>query len=228
MSRNILLTPDEFYHIYNRGTEKRDVFMDTGDYDRFLALMYLCNSLEPVHIGNSSRRQSSEGLENLLTGERGETLVDITAYCLMPNHFHLLIREKEVNGTSCFMQKLLTGYTMYFNRKYERTGTLFQGKFKASHVAEDRHLKYLLSYIHLNPVKLFDPKWKENGIRDRKKAKQYLREYHYSSYLDYLGQTRCASVILNQSVLPEYFSEAHDFESYVDEWLLFKSSEGIT
>src|SRR5665811_1016155 len=115
MSRNISIAPGEFYHLYNRGTEKRDIFTDRADRERFLALLYLCNTTEPVHIDDIQKSRGSTsrkiGLEMLFEIEREDTLVDICAYCLMPNHFHLLVREKEELGISRFMQKLMTGYT---------------------------------------------------------------------------------------------------------------------
>ena len=141
----------------------------------------------------------------------------------MPNHFHLLIYEHSEGGISKFMQKLTTAYTMYFNKKNDRSGALFQGKFKATHVDEDRYLQYLLSYIHLNPVKLIDPKWKENGITDRTAAEKYLQKYTPSSYLDYLGENRAENMIVDMSVLPDYFDSARDFKQHVTEWLDYNS-----
>lgn len=222
MSRNISLAPDEFYHLYNRGTEKRNIFSIEADRERFIALLYLCNTIEPVHIDDIKKSRGSTSLELLLESERAETLVDICTYCLMPNHFHLLVREKEDGGISRFMQKLLTGYTMYFNKRHDRSGALFQGKYKVTHADEDRYLKYLVSYIHLNPVKLIDPLWKENGIRDRKSAEKYLREYRYSSYPDYLEIPRIESKIINRTALPEYFCDTRDFENDITDWLEYQ------
>jgi hypothetical protein len=114
---------------------------------------------------------------------------------------------------------------MYFNKKSERTGKLFEGRFKATHVDSDRYLKYLFSYIHLNPVKLIDPRWKKDGIQNREEARSYLRGYLYSSYLDYFGEVRDEMVILNRDSFPDYFRSAKEFEEFVDEWLLFKNFE---
>lgn len=222
MSRNVSIAPDEFYHLYNRGTDKRVIFDTDTDRDRFLALLYLCNTTEPVHIDEIRKARGSTSLQSLLAIEQEEPLIDICAYCLMPNHFHLLVREKEDHGISRFMQKLMTGYTMYFNKLNERTGSLFQGKFKATHADEDNYLKYLISYIHLNPVKLIEPQWKENGIRNRKSAEKFLNGYRHSSYLDYLGESRIESKILNKDALPDYFSNVRDFEKEVTDWLSYK------
>ena len=153
--------------------------------------------------------------------ERGESIVDIGAYCLMSNHFHLLVREQKEGGISKFLEKLSTAYSKFFNKKYERTGSLFEGRFRAAHVDSDEYLKYLFSYIHLNPVKLVDPKWKENGIKDKIKSKGHLDSYRYSSYQDYRGLNREEGLILNRTVFPEYFNKPADFDDFIDEWLLF-------
>src|SRR3989338_5483185 len=100
----------------------------------------------------------------------------------MPNHFHLLLKEIEMGGISQFMGKLSTAYSMYFNKKYERTGSLFEGRFKSSRIANDNYLHYLFAYIHLNPIKLIEPMWKEKGINDFARAKEFLGRYNYSSY----------------------------------------------
>lgn len=217
MTRTFTFAPSEFYHIYNRGTEKRDIFMSRSDQDRFLTLLYLANQSDPADL----KLQGRTLLEKV---ERtGIPLVEIVAYCLMPNHFHLLIREIKDGGISKFMQKVTTGYTMYFNKWHERSGSLFQGKFKATHVADDRYLRYLISYIHLNPVKLIEPKWKETGIIDKTRAEKYLETYTPSSYLDYLGKKRAEGIILASEVLPEYFSSGMDFKIFVTEWLTYNS-----
>lgn len=216
MARTFSFAPNEFYHIYNRGTEKRNIFMSRADRDRFLALLYLTNQDSPADL----KLQGSTLLE-IVERRTSPQLVEIVAYCLMPNHFHLLVRGLEEGGLSKFMQKLTTGYTMYFNKKNERSGSLFQGRFKATHIDNDRYLQYLISYIHLNPIKLIEPGWKETGIADKARAEQYLETYGYSSYLDYLGTKRPETTILTREALPEYFSSGIDFKTFVTEWLTY-------
>ena len=217
MARRITFGVDEFYHIYNRGTDKRKIFATKSDYDRFLALLYLCNGSIPVDTFFQGRRFSGVHMV-----DRGQPLVNIGAYCLMPNHFHILVREITDNGISRFMQKLSTGYTMYFNERAKRSGALFQGRFKAEHVDSDRYLAYLFSYIHLNPIKLVDSRWKEKGIANMKGAKAHLKDYPYSSYLDYLGKDRPEKTIVTPESLPLYFESPSVFRESVTEWLSFK------
>lgn len=204
----------EFYHIYNRGTEKRNIFLSRSDYYRFLLLLYYCNSSKNIILRLENK--------NFDLDSQKEMLIDICAYCLMPNHFHLLIREKLEGGISRFMQKLSTGYTMYFNKRHERNGVLFQGKFKSTHVDYDEYLKYVFSYIHLNPVKLIDPNWKENGIANHDRAKKYLENYATSSYPDYLGVSRKESVIITKDAMLGYFYSASDYKRTINDWLSFK------
>ena len=219
--RKFQFIPGEFYHLYNRGTEKRRIFMSLADYNRFMTLLYVANQENSVDLKLQGR--TLDELKKLNKFKKEKPLVEIVTYCLMPNHFHLLIHEIEEGGISKFMQKILTGYTMYFNKKNNRSGSLFQGKFKATHVADDNYLKYLVSYIHLNPVKLIDPKWKEFGIKNKKAAEEYLKTYKHSSYQDYLGWKRVEGMIINPSALPVDFSEGGGFKMFVTEWLNYNA-----
>ena len=214
MERKLNFSVDEYYHIYNRGVEKRDIFLSDEDRDRFIRLLYLSNSVKPFVFRD---------VQNLPLSQihRGNLRVAIGAYCLMPNHFHLLIRETVEGGISAFMEKLSTGYSMYFNKKYKRIGSLFQGRFQAQHADNDNYLKYLFSYIHLNPVKFIDPDWKENGITDLQKTKEYLSKYAYSSYNDFFNKTRPEQTILNKEAFPEYFETEYDFEECLEDWLTY-------
>lgn len=215
-TRVIQLLPEEFYHIYNRGTDKRTIFFDSADYNRFLELLYLSNSEYLVKV-----RDVKKGKKSVYEFDRGKQLVAIGAYCLMPNHFHLLLTPLIDNGISIFMGKLCTSYSMYFNKRYERTGSLFQGTFKSSHANTDEYLKYLYAYIHLNPVKLIDPTWKEFGIQNADEAFIYISNYKYSSLSEYLRQLREENSIIETSPFPEYFSEHKNIKKELIEWLNF-------
>ncbi|MBI3634185.1 MAG: transposase [Candidatus Yonathbacteria bacterium] len=223
MQRKIIFSIGEYYHLYSRGTDKRIIFVGHHDYQRFKALLYVCNSTNPVNITKHFREGRT--FEELYEIEREDTLVDIGVYCPMPNHFHLLVREKRDGGITKFIQKLLTAYSMYFNKKNNRTGSLFESEFKAKHIDSDEYLKYNFAYHHLNPIKLIDSKWKENGIANREVAKEFLTKYVYSSYLDYQGVDRPESNILNPDAFPEYFTNVKDFNVFIDEWLSFGDTE---
>lgn len=216
MRRQTSFLVGEFYHIYNRGTDKRIIFTSEHDHRRFILLLYLCNSVVPVNI--SVFLEKGLSFLELFGVERGDTLVDIGAFCLMPNHFHLLLHEKTENGISQFMKKLLTAYSMYFNAKYDRKGSLFEGPFKEKHIDVDEYLNWVFSYIHLNPIKLIDSNWKENGISDSVSAKNFMKDYKYSSYYDYFIDNRPESTILNKNAFPENFSQLNDFEDIVSEF----------
>lgn len=203
MQRNFSFYPGEVYHLYNRGVNKQPVFISDHDRIRFLILLYLCNGSNDVHISNNNQGRALIEQEYFEL-DRGESLVEIISYCLMPNHFHLLIREKKEGGISKFMLKLLTGYGMYFNKKNERTGPVFEGRFKAKHVTEDSYLEYLLAYIHLNPVKIKDGSgWSGKRILNLAIAEEFLKSYRFSSYPSFLGQSRPENSILNYKFLPK-------------------------
>jgi len=220
MLRRIPFLEGEYYHIYNRGTDKRVIFNDDHDYRRFVALLYLCNSESSVNVSDELKKGRS--FFELMDIERGENLVSIGAYCLMPNHFHILLTQNVENGISDFMKKVGTGYSMYFNKRNERSGALFEGRFKAKHVDDDNYLKYLYAYIHLNPIKNMDNKWSEGRISNVNKSKQYLSDYKYSSYSDYIGGDRVESKILKPEAFPDYFSEKQEFEVFLEEWLNYE------
>lgn len=221
MQRKAAFAVDEHYHIYNRGTDKRKIYQGPKDYQRFLVLLHLANNTETVHISNQLYQGRS--LMELLTIKPLERLVAIGAYCLMPNHFHLLVREKTDNGITTFMKKLLTGYSMYFNKKYDRTGNLFQGCFKAEHVAADDYLKYLFAYIHLNPIKLIEPGWRDGGLKNKKRAEQFLANYAWSSFTEHCtDQGRPEAVLLERAGFPQYFQTAQDSLEELRLWLSIK------
>lgn len=217
--RKVNFAKGEYYHIYNRGNGKQKIFHDKEDYLRIINLLYTCNSTTnfKTYLLNRSKDK------NPYLFERGEQLVSIGAYAVMPNHFHLLITENNKGGVSRFMQKLTTAYVMYYNQKYERTGSLFEGKFKSEHASNDKYLKYLFSYIHLNSIKLLQKDWKERGIKNKKLALEYLSGYRYSSFVDYTGEVRDQGMILNIENFPNYFPSKKNFIKEIIEWLSYNN-----
>lgn len=217
--RKTTFVPGEYYHIYNRGNSKQKIFLSKKDYERFVALLYIANTIDSFNFYNLQKSG------NIFSHEIENQLVSIGAYCLMPNHFHILITPLTENGLSKFMQKLSTAYSMYFNETHKRTGGLFEGKFKSQHVATDKRLKYNFSYIHLNPVKLIDSKWRENGLKNLKATLEYLNGYPYSSFLDFIGKKRKEKIILKLSDFPNYFNSKSVFKKEIFDWLSYGHNE---
>lgn len=213
MERKISFVEGEFYHLYNRGVDKRTIFISSTDYRRFIMLLYLANSSEDVRIANILKSRS---YEEVFAHDRGEQLVAIGAFCLMPNHFHILVTPLAKDGLSKFMLKLQTGYSMYFNTKNNRTGALFQGPFKSEHADGDSYLKYLFSYIHLNPAKLKDRNWKENIGTKNRSLRMFVEKYPYSSLSEYQSGNQ---MIVNLKPFPEYFSSKKEIDAHITDWL---------
>ncbi|KKQ35459.1 MAG: hypothetical protein US50_C0014G0006 [Candidatus Nomurabacteria bacterium GW2011_GWB1_37_5] len=227
MLRKTPLIKGNWYHIYTRGVEKRKIFLDKKDYFRFVAMLYLANSSKNFHlsklfqkfIGKKKKNQGESLMKKLFSIDRKSTIVSITAYCLMPNHFHLLIYEKEEGGISRFMSKLLTAYSMHFNKKYERSGPLFVRPFRSKHIDEDNYFRVLLSYIHLNPISLINPNWKEEGIMNNDLNKNFLLNYQYSSYPEYMDMPRLEKSILSIDKNFKYFKTFKEFDDFLNNFL---------
>jgi len=198
--------------------------MNQKDRFRFIHDLFEFNDVEIVRNVQYYANRNYGG-PTPIVGVRTEgarprkALVDILAYALMPNHYHLLLRQRTEKGISLFMQKLAGGYTGYFNTKHERSGVLFQGKFKAKHVDEDSYLRHILPYIHTNAVDVFQKNWKKNGIAHPDRALRFLEKYRWSSYPDYLGIHNFPSVI-NLELADELgLAKGKEQKKMMAEWL---------
>ncbi len=207
MANRIPLVTGEWYHCYNRGTDKRVVFENPRDYERFLSYLYASNGEYPIHISD----RYNTNLSSLLKDEsldRGKALVAIGAYALMPTHPHLILKQLRDGGIARFMQKVFTGYTMYFNLKRDRTGALFAGSFKSKHIVDDDYLKQVVAYVLLNPVELFEPDWKI-GKADLARVERKLRAYPYSSLKEFMSPKTKTTEELARITIPmdEYYDD---------------------
>ncbi len=145
------LVSGEYYHIYNRGVDKRDIFCDPEDVDRFSESIYLFNQLKPT--GSIRDQREIFGVKNVISPDvsrLGKDLVEIVSFCFLPNHFHILLKQKVDGGISEFMKRITGGYTKYFNDKYDRSGSLFQGVFKSSLCGNDLYFKLVFCYVSFN------------------------------------------------------------------------------
>lgn len=146
--RKIIFENEEFYHIFNRGIEKRPIFSDIYDYQRFFQSMEEFNTVQPIGSIYENSFQKNHSLKSGISNHR--PLVHFIAYCLNPNHYHLILQQTTERGIEKFMHRLGIGYTKYFNEKRKRGGHLFQGPFKAVHIEDNQHLLYLSVYVNLN------------------------------------------------------------------------------
>jgi putative transposase len=199
--RKVPFAVGEWYHCYNHGIEKRIVFQDTRDYHRFLELLYLANEEFPLRRGDIGINK----FEETLRVSRGKKLVAIGAFCLMPNHFHLVLKEIRDGGITMFMRKIGTAYTMYFNARHGRRGNLFIGPFQSRHVSTDRYFQYLINYVHCNPAALYEPEWKIGHVADPQFLWEQIVAYPYSSLGAHTGVRTLTSTILDAEV----FSMTH-------------------
>jgi putative transposase len=183
-----------FCHALNRGVEKRILFLDDQDRARFVHDLYEFNDTAPA--GNAYRHFNMMEIVSPSLRER-KLLVDIHGWCLMGNHYHLLLTERIDGGISLFLRKLNVGYAMYFNEKYKRSGTLFQGRTKKILIASEGHFLHILHYIHLNPLDFLDgcTSWRHQKISSMDSALAHLGGYRWSSYLDYCETKNFPSVI---------------------------------
>lgn len=195
---------NNIYHVYNRGVEKRDIFLDNEDRALFIHHLFALNNVKRIH--NLERKRQDTSIKT-------EKLVSILGFCLMDNHYHLLLQERTEGGISKFMQKIGTGYTMYFNKKNSRSGALFQGKFKSKEIKTDAQCNYILDYIHMNPLKSY-----EGGPTY---LIDMLMQYRWSSFLDYMGKHNFQSV-LDTSFYKEYFLDASGYKNHFSKTLSFK------
>lgn len=196
-SRKIKFIEDQLYHICSRGIDGRNIFLEDKDYLRAIHDFYEFNDEHPARnvYYRSDPLQPYEATPRKIGGmKKREVIVEILAFVLMPNHYHLLLRQLRENGISDFMHKFGTGYATYFNQKYQRVGTLFQRPFKAVLVEKQAHFIHLPFYIHANPLDLKFPTWRERKLKDPPKAMGFLENYRWSSFPDYIGTKNFPSV----------------------------------
>ena len=201
--------PGEFYHIYNRGVEGRNIFLEKDDYLRFLKGLAAFNSDIPIILNRVYDEEIRSLQENKLAA--------VVSYCLMKNHIHLLARCEDEVKLALFLQKIFIGYTMYFNIKYQRSGVLFQGRSKSKHIDNDTYLKHVIDYIHLNPLDYSFHKWRNHKIKKLRKARDVIIQYPWSS-LSQLLDKNSNSAILDTKLVDELFSNRSELLSSALEW----------
>lgn len=185
----------EWYHCYTRGIDKRTVFESEDDANRFQQLIYLANDSAPIHRDNFKHKAHGE----IFLLPKQAPIVCIGAYALMRNHYHLLLQEITDGGISKFMQKLGTGYSMYFNERHDRIGNVFVKPFRSKHIHDDAYLRKVTQYIHLNAAENFEALWKRGAVRDLTALQRKLEAYPYSSLPEYVGKKRAQGTVIGTS-----------------------------
>lgn len=200
------------YHVYNRGVEKRRIFEEAEDYKKFLE--YLKIYLSPIE---DLRKENPLLKTNLINGNLSEE-IEVLAYCLMPNHFHILIKQKTKNAITKLMRQLTTAYSMYFNKKYERVGPLFQGIFKACLVDKNEVLLHLSKYIHQNPqergISLGDFPWSSYPAYLGSNSHQWLKPQEILNYLSTSNPDLPYKVFVEETKFPQGLIEAYMLETH--------------
>jgi len=191
-ARKIPFVNNEYYHILNRGVAQMSFFNEARNYKQFMKTMLYYQIENPKPRLSYFSPQS-----NLLNADK--KIVEIICYCLMPNHFHFLLRQVRERGITEFISKLSNSYTKYFNIKNKRIGPLFQGEFKAIHIETNEQLIHLSRYIHLNPLVGY-------LIKD-------LEEYRWSSYKEYVGLA--TTNICSKNVILEQFRSSQDYKQFI-------------
>jgi len=215
----------KIYHVLNRGVDKRPIFLEDKDYLRFIHDLYEFNDQNPINNGfyHFQTQSNVVGLRyigaNTTTNRRPRKfLVEILAFCLMKNHYHLMVIPKTDRALALFMKRLNQGYTRYFNEKNERSGVLFQGKYKAVEVNREAHFIHLPYYIHCNPLDYSAPNWRKREIKDYKKVFASLTNWRWSSFPDYIGQKNFPSVTQRDFLL-KFFDGPEEYKKSMIAWL---------
>ena len=211
----------ELIHVLNRGVDKRDIFLDDQDYFRAILDIYEFNNQDHANTVLYSFNISSLDVGRPKipkVAKQRKVLVDILAFCLVPNHYHMLLSPRVENGVTLFMKKFNGGYAKYFNERYHRTGALFQGKYKRIILKNEAHFIHLPYYIHFNPLDLIMPEWRDGKLRNYEKAIHFLEEYRWSSHLDYAGIKNFPS-ITNRKLLTDFFNRQNGYKKSIKGWL---------
>lgn len=197
---------DEYYHAFNRGVDKRKIFLEVKDYDRFLLSMNLLNDTNDglmIEWRDFRKSNPKKSLDDFLKVpfRKRDPLVEIIAYCLNPNHYHFILKQINEKGIERFMHKIGTSHTKYFNMKNKRSGALFQGNFKSVYIDSNDYLLYLSAYVNKN-----------NSIHGYNKNDNWP----YSSLLDYLGKRKNPILSPNKDIILGQFRNLEDYKEFME------------
>lgn len=212
----------EIFHTLNRGVDKRSIFLDDIDRFRFIHDLYEFNDQDRTEARNIFHKSHKSGFSDIASRKvdkkKRRLLVDIHCFCLMGNHYHLLLSPRVKDGVSRFMKKLNIGYAKYFNQKYKRTGALFEGRYKSVRITDESHFIHIPYYIHLNPLDFISPEWRNRMIKNPKAAIDFLENYRWSSFQDYINKKNFPSVT-SRTFLSKFLGGAGSYRKEVANWI---------
>ena len=215
------------YHILNRGVEKRKIFLKNQDYSRFIFGLEFFNDKDSNDLWKVLSRGGTvppRVLEERIAAERNrkqKPIVELLAFTLIPNHYHLILKEIREGGISLFMRKM-GGYSTYFNKQYARVGSLLQSRYTSVRIENDVQLNNVFVYVHTNPVELVEPEWKKFKVQNSKKAVEYLENYKWSSYHDYVGNPTFP-LATQRTFFLNFYGKEDNCRQVIKDWIEFKA-----
>ncbi len=221
---------ERYCHVYNRGVGKNNIFADNLDRRRFLYALYVFNNRNTVgnffwQLERDNENISFEDLKHSLRESNidKQPLVNVLAYCLKDNHFHLLLKELERGGIATFMHRIGSGYARYFNGRHNRKGVFFEGRYRCKEIKENSYLCSLLMYINvINPLQEVFLNLKKEGVDNFKKARCFVDNYSWSSQKEYLCKRR--EDLIEKDIFTDIFKSKKEYCSFVDDVLESKRS----
>lgn len=220
MFRKEKFIPEEYYHIYNRTLFNRPEFTDHKNSKRLKQAFLLANSTHSSRAFQFLRDNKDAAIKDVIEiAARGEKLVDVLCYTIMPNHYHLLLKERQEKGISSFIHKCNISVAKYINIKNNRSGPLFESLFKSKHITTNDYLLHLSLYIHLNPLDfLIGKQWREHRIRNWGQIKNKLINYPYSSLKNFLDVNNEDKIISGKEIITDQFKNTKEYELFLKEW----------
>lgn len=212
--------PDAYYHIYTRTILNIPEFQDNQSAARIAQAFLLANSTKSTEAFQFLRNNKDEPIEKAIEIARsGEKLVDALCYVIMPDHYHLLLKERSGDGIIRFISKCNTSIAKYINIKKDRSGPLFESRFKSKHIKSNNYLLHLSLYIHLNPLDFIKGRaWREHELKNWPSAKNQLLIYPWSSLKHYLDDNFNDPIISGEQIIKEQFSNKKDYEDFLKDW----------
>lgn len=219
--RKETFAPGEYYHIFSRTISNVPIFKNLANLKRFKLALLMANSTNSTLAFQFLRNNKDISMKDILEiVNDGEKLVDVVCYSIMPDHYHLLLKELKENGISNFVRKCNVSISKYRNIREEKKGPVFESRFNARHVDSNKYLLHLSCYIHLNPLDvLIDRSWRKHGLKNWPVAKNKLLNYFWSSAASFLKKGIENDIIISGTdIILDQFKNQKEYESFLRSW----------